>query len=287
MGFQLARRVSTWRKIAIAAWTRPDDPTIYATLTLDAGPALEYLARVRAETRVRCTITHLVGRAVAVALRAHPDINGKIVGRDLYLRDTVDIFYQVSMKGGRDLGGAKITRADEKDLVEIATELASRATKVREDRDPELQTSRATLDLLPGALRRPVLRLVSYLTNDLGMSLPALKLKADTFGSAMITSMGMFGVDLAYSPLFPLGGCPLIVLVGEVHDVPVADRGQVVIRPQLNLNVSFDHRFIDGHHAAMLARSVRDYFASPESHERRPPARTEASTGGLDVSGAG
>jgi pyruvate dehydrogenase E2 component (dihydrolipoamide acetyltransferase) len=85
----------------------------------------------------------------------------------------------------------------------------------------------------------------------------------------MITSVGMFGIDLGYAPIFPLANTPLVILVGEIKDTPVAGAGekagQVVLKPTINLNVSFDHRFIDGFHAGRMARSVRRYFEAPEA----------------------
>lgn len=67
--FRREKKISTWRKIAMAVWHRPNDPTVYGTLTVDAGPALAYLARVTEEHGVKATMTHLVGRAIATALR--------------------------------------------------------------------------------------------------------------------------------------------------------------------------------------------------------------------------
>jgi pyruvate dehydrogenase E2 component (dihydrolipoamide acetyltransferase) len=44
---------------------------------------------------------------------------------------------------------------------------------------------------------------------------------------------------------------------------------EVVVRPMLTLTATMDHRYIDGYHAARLARSVRAYFAEPGAYE--PP----------------
>lgn len=190
------------------------------------------------------------------------------------MRATVDIFYQVSTEGGRDLGGAKIDRADEKDVHEIAAELAAKAEQIRARRDPQFESSRSAIDRVPALFRGPMLRFLSHLTSDRGWNIPSLKLPADPFGSAMVTSVGMFGIDTGYSPIFPLSGTPLIVLVGEVQDRAMVKDGQVVIRPMLNLNVTFDHRFIDGFHAGKMSRSVRRYFSAPEEFDVKSLKKT-------------
>ena len=269
MGDKLWRQknVSTWRKIAIAAWDKPNDPTVYGTLAVDAGAALAYIQGVRARTGVKVTVTHLVGRALALALRDTPDINGRIVGRRLYQRPTVDIGFHVVIDDGHELSLAKVDRADEKDVHEIAGELSAKAEKIRARRDEQFEQSKSVTERLPGFLLRPVLRFFSYLANDRGMDIKFLNVRADPFGSAMVTSVGMLGIDIGYAPIFPLANTPILVLVGEVQDKPVARDGQVVIRPMLNLSVTFDHRFIDGYHAGRMSRSVREYFEAPERHE--------------------
>lgn len=276
MGDKLVRerRVSSWRRIAMAAWQRPNDPTCYGTLCVDAGPALDYLRKIRETTGVKATMTHLVGRAVALAMRDTPDINGRIVGNRLYMRRSVDIFYQVVADDGKELSGAKLERVDEKDVHEIARELQAKAERIRARRDPQFESSKRAVDRLPAFLLKPTLRFLSYLTNDRGWEIRSLRLPADQFGSAMVTSVGMFGIDVGYAPIFPLAGTPLLVLVGEVQDKPVAQDGQVVIRPLLNLNVSFDHRFIDGFHAALMSKILREWLEKPYEHFDALPAST-------------
>ena len=48
-----------------------------------------------------------------------------------------------------------------------------------------------------------------------------------------------------------------------------AAKDVIVVRPMLTLTATMDHRYIDGYHAARLARSVRAYFADPAGHEPR------------------
>ena len=58
-----------WRKVAAQTWRPPRDPSVYATLDIPMRSALAYLERQREETGVRVTVTHLVARGVALAIR--------------------------------------------------------------------------------------------------------------------------------------------------------------------------------------------------------------------------
>jgi len=56
----------------------------------------------------------------------------------------------------------------------------------------------------------------------------------------------MLGIRDAYVPFTPFMNCPMIVAVGEAYDRPIVKDGKIVIAPVANLNITLDHRFIDG-----------------------------------------
>ena len=59
---------SSWRRLSLATWSRPHDPSVYGWLDLDVSRALAYLDALNREAAVKVTLTHLVGNAVALAL---------------------------------------------------------------------------------------------------------------------------------------------------------------------------------------------------------------------------
>src|SRR2546428_5036424 len=242
-----------WRRVATQAWRPPQDPSVYAHLDIPMRSALAYVERLREETGVRVTVTHLVARGVALALRQYPQLNGIVARGRIMLRDTVDIFLQVAIEGGTELSGIKIARADEKSVLEIAREMEARVERLRARRDRQVERTKSLLDRIPLPLLGPVMRSIAYLVYDLDLDLTRLGVVKDEFGSAMVTNVGMFGLAQAYAPLVPFSRTPLVVLVGEVQEKPVAEAGRVVVRPMMTLGVTFDHRFMDGWHGGGLA----------------------------------
>lgn len=236
--------------------------------------ALAYLERVRTETGVRVTITHLVARGVALAIRRHPQLNGIVARGRIFLRDTVDLFLQVAIEGGADLSGIKIDRVDEKSAIEIAGEMEARVERLRQRRDRQVERTKSMLDRIPLPLLGPVMRTISYLIYDLDLDLSRLGVVKDEFGSGMITNVGTFGLAQAHAPLVPFSRTPLVVLVGEVQDKPVAEGGRVVVRPVMTLGVTFDHRFMDGSQGGAMAQLFRDYLDDPVRFE--PPHEADA-----------
>jgi len=256
--------VSTFRRMAAAMWQRPRDPSIYGSMDLDATAALAFLDAQRGQP-TKITITHLVARAVALALRSQPELNGKVRfwGR-LEQRETVDVFVTVATEGARDLSGARIERADEKSLVELAREIAERAGKIRGGADPSYRKSKAMLARTPWWLARPATWLSDVLVNELHIDLAAQGMPRDPFGSAIVTSVGMFGIDSAFAPFVPLARCPMLILVPEVRPRPWAVGDRVEVRPVLRLCATFDHRLIDGAAAGRFAARLAELFAAPE-----------------------
>jgi pyruvate dehydrogenase E2 component (dihydrolipoamide acetyltransferase) len=61
----------------------------------------------------------------------------------------------------------------------------------------------------------------------------------------------------------PYTAVPIFIAPGAVSDEPVVDDGKVVPGKVMRINASFDHRFIDGAHAAVLARTVREMMENP------------------------
>ena len=259
---------SGWRKIAAASWGRPSDPQIYGDLEVDAKPLLEFIEGARATTGVHVTVTHLVGKAVAYAFSEHPDLNVRLCRGAFVPRESVDVFFAATTAQGRELSGVKIVGADRKSVVEIADELERRVEAIRAGRDAELGRTKTVLARTPTWVLRWGLRFATWLVADLGVDLERAGLPRDAFGSAIVSSVAMFGVQRAYGPLSPWYRVPVLALVSEVAEKPVVVDGEVVARRTLTITATLDHRYLDGAHAGRLMRAATAYLADPRAHER-------------------
>lgn len=264
----MSRRVSGWRKLARSFWSAPRDPQFYGDLELDAAVLLAYIEEVRRVTGAHVTVTHLVGRAVAYGLTEVPTLQVRLARGREYPRESVDVFFIVAAPG-EQLSGVKVSSVDRKSVVDVALELEQRGHAIALDEDPEFGRTKAMLQWMPGGLLKPAMRLSAWLTSDLNLDLPWLGLPRQAFGGAMVTSVGMWGIAHAYSPLAPYYRVPVLVLVGSVEERAVVVAGEVVARPILSLTATFDHRYTDGSQAAELARAVRAYLSHPAAFE--PP----------------
>jgi pyruvate dehydrogenase E2 component (dihydrolipoamide acetyltransferase) len=82
----------------------------------------------------------------------------------------------------------------------------------------------------------------------------------------MITNVGSLGLDVAYPPLVHYARLPMLIALGAIQDAPVVENGAVVVGKTMKVNVTFDHRFIDGAHAAAMAKTLRAWIEQPFEH---------------------
>jgi 2-oxoglutarate dehydrogenase E2 component (dihydrolipoamide succinyltransferase) len=81
-------------------------------------------------------------------------------------------------------------------------------------------------------------------------------------GTFTITNGGIFGSLMSTPILNP----PQSAILGmhRIQERPIAENGQVVIRPMMYLALSYDHRLIDGREAVLFLVAVRDAIEHPE-----------------------
>jgi len=259
--------LSSFRRIAIGTWATTYDPSVYGSMEVPVDACLDYIKQFREKTGRHLTMTHLMAKIAAACIAAMPDGNAILRFNRIYLRKTIGVFFQVAMKdpetGEFDLSGATLFDVEKKSLLEIADEFSARTKKIRKAEDPELEKTRSSFKMIPSLMLNFILKAISFLCYTLNLDMTWAGLPKDAFGSVMVTNIGSLGLDQAYVPLVPYSKVPLLIAVGAIRDVPMVEDGEIKTQKMMNLSATFDHRILDGTHAAVMARVVREYFADP------------------------
>jgi len=89
----------------------------------------------------------------------------------------------------------------------------------------------------------------------------ALKIEDLEGGTFTISNGGVYGSMLS-TPIInpPQSG---ILGMHNIQDRPVAENGQVVIRPMMYLALTYDHRIVDGREAVTFLRRVKECLEAP------------------------
>ncbi|MFD2289180.1 2-oxoglutarate dehydrogenase complex dihydrolipoyllysine-residue succinyltransferase [Pedobacter petrophilus] len=159
-------------------------------------------------------------KAVTVALKEFPAVNGRIEGEELIYNDFADISIAVSAPKG--LVVPVIRNAEGMTLAEIEKSVLTLALKARD--------SKLTIEEMTG-------------------------------GTFTITNGGVFGSMMST----PIINAPQSAILG-MHNIverPVAEKGEVVIRPMMYVALSYDHRIIDGRESVGFLVRVKQLLEDP------------------------
>jgi len=273
--------MSTRRKLMLASWSEPSEGSIHGLLHVNAEPLLRHLDELRAQDR-KVTITTAVIKAIALALRYAPSLNCRIIHDTFVPHKTIDVGCLVALDDGKDLAVSKISMADKKDMNEIQEELRSRGEKLRAHKDKDFESSKPMLSLLPVFALRPLVHFMGYLTGALGVNLPNFGLRSFPFGSCLVTSVGMLGIETAFIPFTPWARVPLLVMIGAITKKAVVVDDKIIIQQQLSLTFTLDHRFVDGTEISRVGKILRELLENPIKlddntwHEEKPVIATPA-----------
>jgi pyruvate dehydrogenase E2 component (dihydrolipoamide acetyltransferase) len=80
-------------------------------------------------------------------------------------------------------------------------------------------------------------------------------------GTFTISNLGMYGVEQFVAVLNPPQGA--ILAVGAIEERPVAENGEVAVKPMMSLTLTCDHRAIDGATAADFLRELKTLLEEP------------------------
>lgn len=256
----------TWRRVAASSWRSEAEASIYGWLDVDATALLDYLGRLRRAMGVRVTVTHLVGKAIALAFARAPECNAYVSLGGLRRRATVDVFFSVAVGDGKSLSGAKVERADELSVDAIATRLDRQVSRIRDKGDTALQRSQSLLRSVPAPLLGAVMQVTARAMYDVGLDLSWAGVPPDPFGTVVVTNVGVLGVEQGFAPFMPQGRAAAMLTVGKIRDKVIPVDGEPQVRPVLTVGGTFDHRVVDGFHLGRMSELLTAVLGDPEAH---------------------
>lgn len=116
--------------------------------------------------------------------------------------------------------------------------------------------------VLKDADRKSIFELAEEIT-DKAIRSREMKLNLDEMKGSTFTISNIGGYGSQY--FTPIINYPEVAIlgVGTIQEKPVVYQGEIVIRPQLFLSLSFDHRLVDGDVAARFMARVKQLIESP------------------------
>lgn len=235
-------------------------------MDINAAQLVPFLKEESERTGTKITVTHAIIKALGQVLKLTPEVNGRLVLGRYYPSDTADVGCLVNMRSdqGFDLGLTKVTDADSKSLADVARSLQRNAASLRSGKDEFHEARKPVLEWMPTFLLEPVVAVTGWLAS-LGITIRTIGVQGHPFGTAIVTSVGMLGLDMCFVPHTPFARVPVLVMVGKLQLKPHVnqDTKELTLIQKLPVTFTVDHRFLDGSQGAIMAQRFQEIMETP------------------------
>lgn len=200
-------------------------PHLYFSNDVDTTNLTKFRKELNENSDLKISSTDLLAYALGKALKKYPEINASLVGDVIEQYESINI--GIAVAGNNGLVVPVVKNIQEKTIQDVAKE---------------------TKDLIS---RARVGKLLSEEYNG---------------GTFTISNLGMFGIDSFTAIINPPELA--ILAVSSINKKPVVKTNEdgedvILIRPMMNIQLSVDHRIIDGLLAAEFLGYVREILENP------------------------
>lgn len=253
---------TAWRKTASTIYKKPTDSKIFGSVEIDITDLEKYITEQR-KSGVKLTLTHFFLVATARAITEHlPEFNTYVKRGNIYSHQQVDATVSVLLQSG-EMGSVKMLNVDKLTLGESAIKLRDEIQKTYKGHENATMQMKEKLAAIPWPLRGWVYSFIRFVTVNLGISIPALGLSANNFGSFILSNIGSLGLDIGYPALMPSANVSFVLILGGIAKKPWVVADAIVPRSILTLGAALDHRVIDASHGGKLFKYLKKFVNNP------------------------
>ena len=199
-------------------------PHLYFTNSVDTTNMTSFRKELTEAAGRKISVSDLIVYACAKALQKYPEMNTSLIDGNIVTYKSVNV--GVAVAGDRGLVVPVIKNCQEKSLTQVSEENRALVDKAKEG-----------------------------------------KLTPDEYADVTfsISNLGMFGIENFTAIINP--PCAAILSISSVIKKPVVieedGEDKIVIRPMMNIQLSVDHRLIDGLLAAQFVGYVKTLLENP------------------------
>ena len=249
-------------------YKKPSDAKIFGSADLDVTDLEEFVSRKRKEG-LKITLTHIFTLIVARGLREIPELNCYVRRGNIIQRNQIDAMVSVLIGDG-EMSSVRVENADQLSLSQLEKVLTEGIQGSRKGDEDRTMRMKGVMSRIPWPFRTWIFNIIKTLTVKWGISIPAIGLSSNNFGSFVMTNIGSIGLDTGYPALFPISNVSFVFVMGGVAKKPVVINDEIVIRRMMTISSAMDHRLVDAMHGGKMFRYIKRMAREPESLELVP-----------------
>ncbi len=247
----------------------PADPTIVWGTEAPAEPLKQYVRERNRNSKTLISPAHVLVQAVGRALKKHPELNRRIVGRRIYDFRDVNVRMMTYNRPQKEVEVLLIRNVDTLSLERVARILWKNQHRAASNDTIDHADKAWLRRWFPGPLLGWMVRTYFYLDNN--FSLPKLdRIDRMTCSPVLVNYLAFSGAPpmRAYKPSnYPHESSSLSVTMGRIEKAPVVREGQLIVGQVAPLFVRADHRIASAYQLAQFTESIRRLLMDPQQME--------------------
>ena len=155
---------------------------------------MAYVKKLNEEQKeVKITLTHVTTLSCAWGIyKMRRDI-GRLPWGTFKAAKKLGVTILVDVEGGKDLVPVTIWDAHKMTIIEVAKFISAKVERAKTGKSKRHEKSTQSANFVPSFIAQPAMYVLTYLGANVGINVPALGLKSDTFGHIALTNVGPMG----------------------------------------------------------------------------------------------
>ncbi|CDW71716.1 2-oxo acid dehydrogenase acyltransferase [Stylonychia lemnae] len=173
----------------------------------------------------------------------------------------------VDQENGKDLLSVNLQEAQNESLLDLAKVLGRKVVKAKNNQDEDHIKATQLFDIIPNFILGVLITIFTYLGQCVGISIPALGLRGNEYGQALLTNIGTLGFEEGFAPIAIPFHSMYTVCSGKVIQRVVVMNGEIKIRDIMKTVWTIDHRYGDAAIAGRFVKIFKDYVENPQNFD--------------------
>ena len=243
---------------------RSDSMNMYED-TINCEPWDKYI-KEKEEQGLKINYMHIFIAGIVRIIALNPRLNRFVMNGKIYTRDKIWVSFVVHPELSIDCPETtiKICFEGTESLLEIAEKIDAAIKKETTQRTGATGTDKLAgfFTAMPSFIMNGLVGLLMWM--DRHNIMPKFVIDLSPFHTSFfITNLKSLGINHIYHHTTNFGTNGLFFAIGKEKQVPVVEKGEIVIQKQMGFGLVSDERFCDGLYFALALRSFRKLMKNP------------------------
>ncbi len=247
-------RLSSFQKFSTYIWEPPYSSETWVRVTLPYSmieAILKCQKLKKQPTTLTVVITTLIGRAII----KHAELSRYIKGKKIVQSKDIGVFLTTYFKSNSenwDVNGIRINDSHQKSISQVTAEIKKKSRDIKHGHDKQVRRFVCLINRCPHIVLSILIPFIRWCVFRLGFRTERLGLPGNRFGSIIITPLHEFGIETAKIPLHHFSNASFVVAICKPY-WQMTESGK---QKQLPLDITLDHRVIDGKVSAIILKTM-------------------------------